>query len=572
MPVPTDEATGTPTPIPTDEATGTPTPVPTDETTGTPTPVPTDEATGTPAPTDEAAGTPTPVPTDEATGTPAPAPTDEAAGTPTPVPTDAAEIKIITSFEAVAPEGLFASQGTLETDLGLLASLNAQFSDGAAGEVAVAWQCAAGYDPNAEAGTQFAFVAVLPQGYALAEGVSLPQILVTLTPPLANAMLMAATSGKGWTLSDDGKLTVTGNVMSSTIDSFESDVKSIEVIGTGRFTLVDGMSFSGDIYALEQDSFFNNGTITGGTIVGKMTNAGKITGDTISGDVVNNGEIIDGTFPGAVSNRSSITGGDFRGAIVVNESGGSITGGNFTVTSVNNNGGSITGGVFNGFTMDSKTNTLTITGDVDLSNGGSLAPLTIGLDDANIQSIAVAEGATFNAGDNTVSAPVTNRGTISGGTFAGAVSNEAGGTIAGGTFSQLPSGDGTISGGAFEGAFEIADGMLSVTGEDVDLSNIDYANVQHVGIDPGTSVSNANVPEGITVDNFGAINGGTFGGEVMLLDTGTINGGTFIGTITGSGTINAGDFTQATFSNFTGTINGGTFNGYTIRYSVIVIP
>ena len=150
--------------------------------------------------------------------------------------------------------------------------------------------------------------------------------------------------------------------------------------------------------------------------------------------------------------------------------------------------------------------------------------------------------------------PVTNRGTISGGTF-----------------SQLPSGDGTISGGSFEGAFEIADGMLSVTGEDVDLSNIDYANVQHVGINPGTSVSNANVPEGVKVDNFGAINGGTFGGEVMLLDTGTINGGTFTGTITGSGTINNGDFTQATFSNFTGTINGGTFNGYTIADGTLTI-
>ena len=44
-------------------------------------------------------------------------------------------------------------QGTLETDLGLPVFLNAQFSDGAAGEVAVAWQCVAGYDPSAEAGT-----------------------------------------------------------------------------------------------------------------------------------------------------------------------------------------------------------------------------------------------------------------------------------------------------------------------------------------------------------------------------------------------------------------------------------
>ena len=100
--------------------------------------------------------------------------------------------KTIASFEALTPE-LFAPQGTLETDLGLPASLNAQFSDGVAGEIPVTWQCAAGYDPNAAAGGQFAFAAVLPEGYALSEGVSLPQILVTLTPPLANAMLMAET-------------------------------------------------------------------------------------------------------------------------------------------------------------------------------------------------------------------------------------------------------------------------------------------------------------------------------------------------------------------------------------------
>ena len=64
------------------------------------------------------------------------------------------------------------------------------------------------------------------------------------------------------------------------------------------------------------------------------------------------------------------------------------------------------------------------------------------------------------------------------------------------------------------------------------------------------------------MDNFGAINGGTFAGEVRLLDTGTISG---------TGTINAGDFTQATFSNFTGTINCGTFGGYTIADGTLTI-
>ena len=147
-------------------------------------------------------------------------------------------------------------QGTPETGLGLPASLNVQFADGAAGEVAVAWQCAAGYDPSAEAGTQYAFAAVLPQGYALAEGVSLPQILVTLTPPLANAVLMAEgilDSGEGWTLFNDGKLTVKGDdVKSDGIPSaIWSDVKSIEVAENASFTLNEGISFSGSITVLQ---------------------------------------------------------------------------------------------------------------------------------------------------------------------------------------------------------------------------------------------------------------------------------------------------------------------------------
>ena len=177
----------------------------------------------------------------------------------TAVPTDAAEVKTIASFEAVAPEGFAVPQGTPETGLGLPASLNVQFADGAAGEVAVTWQCAAGYDPNAEAGTQFAFAAVLPEGYALLEGVSLPQILVTLTPPLANAMLMAATSGKGWTLSNDGTLTVTGIVTSSDIPSFASAVKSIEVAGSANFILAPNVSFSGSIKVLANGHFCNDG-------------------------------------------------------------------------------------------------------------------------------------------------------------------------------------------------------------------------------------------------------------------------------------------------------------------------
>ena len=105
-----------------------------------------------------------PSPSIEASVSPSPS----AETSPAPVET---ATKTIASFEALTPE-LFAPQGTLETDLGLPISLDVQFTGGAAGEVAVAWQCAAGYDPNAEAGGQFAFAAVLPEGYALAEAVS----------------------------------------------------------------------------------------------------------------------------------------------------------------------------------------------------------------------------------------------------------------------------------------------------------------------------------------------------------------------------------------------------------------
>ncbi len=226
-----------------------------------------------------------------------PSPSIEARVSPSPsaetssAPTDAAEVKTIISFEAVAPEGLSVPHGTLETGLDLPASLNAQFSDGAAGGIPVTWQCAAGYDPNAEAGAQFAFAAVLPQGYAFSEGVSLPEILVTLTPTPVNTMLMAQASDEGWTLSD-GKLTVTGEVYSEYF-SYWNDVQSIEVTG-GFFALSDGMSFSGTITVLESGYFYNYGNVSGTISVESscyFMNNGTISGGMVSGSVYNHGTI-----------------------------------------------------------------------------------------------------------------------------------------------------------------------------------------------------------------------------------------------------------------------------------------
>ena len=603
-PVPTDEATGTPAPVPTDEATATATPVPTDEATSTP--VPTDEATGTPAPvpTDEATATPTPAPTDEATGTPAPAPTDEAAGTP--APTDAVEVKTIASFEAVAPEGFAVPQGTLETDLGLPVSLNAQFTDGAAGEVAVAWQCAAGYDPSAEAGTQFTFAAVLPQ------------IFVTLTPPLANAMLAAETGGTDWTLSDDGKLTVTGAYVRSSEISSWSDVQSIEVTANATFILNEGRSFPGSItvkadgelensaggtlsgnITLQGGSLNNSGALSGsvtikaggemfnyigGTLSGDITveaggelynsydatlscdvtvetdgyfdNYGAISGGEISGEVSNRGTITDGTFSGKVDNGKIISGGTFTGTVINHMS---ITGGNFTGAVVTNDydsdATSVTGGVFKNFSL--KDGELTITGDIDLSTG-SLDPLTIALDE--VSKIVIGSDASFNAGDNTVTVDVTCNGAITGGTFTGAITG--GGKLEGGDFTgaDLDGFGGKTGEGANVDGYFIVNGKLTVTGNVNNSEISSFGSVESIEIVADASFTltrNSNFSGDILIADGGSCNidGTISDGEI------TVYGYLYLraeGEITGSANVQISGDTY--FLNF-GTISGGTFTG-----------
>ena len=251
--------------------------------------------------------------------------------------------------------------------------------------MAVTWQCAAGYDPSAEAGTQFAFAAVLPEGYALLEGVSLPEILVTLTPPLANAMLMAegiVDSGEGWTLSDDGTLTVTGYVMSSTIESFESAVKNIEVTETGMLSLetapfLDGTS--GSITIAAGGYLTNYATISGGTVIvnGIMenTSVGSISGGTfiVDGRMNNQGTITEGTFTVNVGGTM--------------ENDGSITRGTFTVkgTMSNLRYGTITGGAFGKLHLYSNScvqgegdSVPTVNGHIENVDGQILQPCNFG--------------------------------------------------------------------------------------------------------------------------------------------------------------------------------------------------
>ena len=333
--------------------------------------------------------------------------------------------------------------------------------------MAVTWQCAAGYDPSAEAGTQFAFAAVLPEGYALLEGVSLPEILVTLTPPLANAMLMAegiVDSGEGWTLSDDGTLTVTGYVMSSTIESFESAVKNIEVTETGMLSLetapfLDGTS--GSITIAAGGYLTNYATISGGTIIvnGIMenTSVGSISGGTftVDGEMYNNGSISNGKFTvnATMANYGTIS----KGTFIVNatmDNYDSISGGTFTVNDKMNNleGATITGG------------TITIPSGGRLQNKGSISGDKSGgtfIVDGRMNNQGTITEGTFTVN---VGGTMENDGSITRGTFTvkGTMSNLRYGTITGGAFTILADGflrnSKTISGGTFTGKVDNLNG------------------------------------------------------------------------------------------------------------------
>ena len=302
------------------------------------------------------------------------------------------------------------------------------------------------------------------------EGVSLPQILVTLTPLLANAMLMAEPSDTGWELSDDGKLTVTGAYVRSFEISSWSAVQSIEVTANATFVLSQGTSFSGSITVKADGELENSagGTLSGNITLqgGSLNNSGALSGSatikaggemfnfiggTLSGDITveAGGELYnsyDATLScdvtvetdGYFDNYGAISGGEISGEV---SNYGTITGGDFTGATVENNGGTITGGTFAGYTIsviDSKL-TLTITAqNFDLTE--------IGLASFGLQRVVVAAGASVSDADLSGSTGITfqNYGEISGGTFED-MNLENDGAITGGTFYDSLSNNSTIT-------------------------------------------------------------------------------------------------------------------------------
>ena len=315
------------------------------------------------------------------------------------------------------------------------------------------------------------------------EGVSLPQILVTLTPPLANAMLMAEPSDTGWELSDDGKLTVTGDdVKSDGIPSaIWSDVKSIEVAENATFVLSQGTSFSGSITVQADGELENSagGTLSGNITLqgGSLNNYGALTGsvtieaggemfNSIGGTIsscditVKAGGKLDNSYDATLScdvtvetdgyfdNNGVISGGEISGEV---SNYGTITGGDFTGATVENNGGTITGGTFAGYTIsviDSKL-TLTITGqNFDLTK--------IDLESFELAQVVVAEGASVADADvkNLSGVAFVNNGEIISGTFAGIVYLRNSGTITGGTFNAYLINLASVTGATINGTID----------------------------------------------------------------------------------------------------------------------
>ena len=459
----TTEPTNTATAEPENTATAEPTNTATAEPENTATAEP--ENTATTEPTNTATAEPENTATVELENTATAEPTD----TPSPIPTDATEVKTIVSFEAVAPEGLFVPQGTLETDLGLPASLNAQFTDGAAGEVAVTWQCAAGYDPNAEAGAQFTFAAVLPEGCALAEGVSLPEILVTITPPAANAMLMAArASGDGWTYDEANRtLTIIGPVSSSQINEVTFDNITIIIdksapftndmtltnctinVSHGQFINQGGAKMEGCAITVESGQRLENqGTISGGSLIIKsnsVENTGTITGCAITSEPglqwVNEGNISGGSL--------TITAGDF-------ENGGSISGCDIDV---NTSGGfdNLSYGTISGGTLD-------IIHHNDSNNYGTLTgEITVSIQSGELSNYGTISGGTYTFETDCT---LNNYSTISGGTFSGSgrIWGGINGAITGGTFScSLQGSAGKVENAQINGEIATTSGTYETT-------------------------------------------------------------------------------------------------------------
>ncbi len=209
---------------------------------------------------------------------------------------------------------------------------------------------------------------------------------------------------------------------------------------SGSITGSEGTA--GTTFAGAVNSSYGGCVIEKGQFKGTVENEGTISGGTFTGTVTNkvNGTIKDGTFKNKVENNGTIEGGTFTGAVYsktdyLAAKAAVIRGGNFTGSVENHS--SIENGVFAGAVASEGT-----------ISGGTFTGTVMSKEDSTIK-------------DGTFESAVESYGTIEGGMFTGAVTN--GGTITGGTFhgevtcegrtsngGNGPLVGGTVSGGSFD--------------------------------------------------------------------------------------------------------------------------
>ena len=348
--------------------------------------------------------------------------------------------------------------------------------------------------------------------------------------------------------------------------------------GTFRGEVTNSDTITGNSTTFEK-LVTNNGYIYNGTFRGEVTNNGTITGNSTTFEklVTNGGTINNGTFAAGLSrNDGSVTGGVFNGKTGLTDA-HQVTVTNGSVLKVNDeaprkeDGTEDTAGAWNLYSYEGTTMTITADTEIFSLNGqpidernypnkndkttvkftmpGEKVVLSSGelvmaggypvgtsgkgwSYDSSTQTLTLTYG-TFDfsftypqnakgAGAEPVKCAIESYATISGGIFAGSVTNDTEGMISGnGTFKgEVKNHNGTISGGKFEGTvINDVNGTISDGTFNKEVSNING------------NISNGTFNETVTNDAGGTIYGGTFAGGVNN-ENDRIYGGVFNGNAT----------------------------------------
>lgn len=243
-----------------------------------------------------------------------------------------------------------------------------------------------------------------------------------------SSLIEGCKAGSGGGVYNKGEFTMSGSgCIKSCVYGYLGSAGVVE--NKGLFAM-NGGSIEGSLrvsysYGTENGvGIYNDATLNVNTTVGcEVSNAGTISSGKLvefTEHVVNNsgGTISGGEFKNGVTNEwGKITNGEFTGGTVDNT--GAITGGNFHVEVINRNGGRIGGGTFN------KT--------VTNKDAGVIGNDQVGYN-------GVFKGNVTNS----------NYSTINGGTFYGNVTNSDNAILNGGTFYGTVTGSGTINAKAYE--------------------------------------------------------------------------------------------------------------------------